>query len=605
MRCMKVPLSILVAVLVPLLNPLLQVYGVEDGVLKDMDTTSTVIEVDAIRLWQSTGVDVVAGEPVRMEVTDGLWTDWVGVVPYNNGVGTDYICADFLPPSDCTEPMPHARKGSLIAKIGSQLLAVGSGATIIPEQSGILYMQINDGEDPDERADNDGVLTVEITTEGPSIVGEARLDMGMPYNADRGCASPYAGCSGPFHGFYAGVCTDLALDAYRAGVPFDIQNSLYQDHLSNLGRYRYGTARNAEDMKRYFLFNQGLLSHSQPYELGDIAFFDWTGDGLSNHVNIISGVDTDGRPIEMVDATGVYPGNPSGRALEHNWSGYYDQHSQGHARLGSSGANRASEALETEMLQILRVQMNSSSVALRLSDANGKSISKSYDENLVASNVESFIPYIPGGSYTNLGTQKAITVAHPLLNTSQYFVHLEGQADVTYNLLIETLDSVVSDSQLLTNTIRIGESQKVGITLSNSNEGLKFTASPPAPSPSLSIPDSLNLNTVVGTSTQLVFNVAEKRGQEPISDVSISVTDFSNQLGEMISGSKLSISPSDFSVLASSTQSVTVQIDVDGLEPGVYQGSLVLTSQNAGKAMIPFTVEIRFHNIHLPVIMGD
>ncbi|MCB0309577.1 MAG: hypothetical protein KDD48_09420, partial [Bdellovibrionales bacterium] len=83
---------------------------------------------------------------------------------------------------------------------------------------------------------------------GP-IVGEARLDIGMPYDINRGCSSPYVGCSGPFHGFYAGECTDLAMDAYNAGATFNIQNHLYQDHLANPGRYRYGTARNSEDMR--------------------------------------------------------------------------------------------------------------------------------------------------------------------------------------------------------------------------------------------------------------------------------------------------------------------------------------------------------------------
>ena len=43
------------------------------------------------------------------------------------------------------------------------------------------------------------------------IVSEARLDIGMPYNVNRGCTSPYSGCGGPYHGFYAGVCTDLCI----------------------------------------------------------------------------------------------------------------------------------------------------------------------------------------------------------------------------------------------------------------------------------------------------------------------------------------------------------------------------------------------------------
>jgi hypothetical protein len=92
-----------------------------------------------------------------------------------------------------------------------------------------------------------------------NIVTEARADIGMPYNTYRGCPSPYTGCGGPYHGFYYGVCTDLAMDAYNAGVPFNLQNALYQDHRAHPGRYRYGTARNAEDLRRYFTHNQQLL----------------------------------------------------------------------------------------------------------------------------------------------------------------------------------------------------------------------------------------------------------------------------------------------------------------------------------------------------------
>lgn len=440
---------------------------------------------------------------------------------------------------------------------------------------------------------------------GP-IVGEARLDIGMPYNTNRGCSSPYVGCGGPFHGFYAGVCTDLAMDAYSAGATFNIQNHLYQDHLANPGRYRYGTARNSEDMRRYFNYNQQLLPHSQSYQLGDIALFDWNNDGITDHANIVSEVDGNGRPLKMVDATGVYPGNPSGLAFEHNWSNYYDQHSQGHARLSGNAVTSDFVTNGTGTLQVLRITVYSPSVALHLSDANGKSTSETYDENLVASNVESFIPYIPGGSYSDFGTHKVITVTHPLSNTIQYFARLEGQANVTYNVLIETLEDFnVSDTQLFTETIGIGESQGIGITLSDSGGILEFTASSPTNAPFVSIPTSLEISGLVGTSGQLIFSVTEAGGQQPISNVSVSVSDLADQLGGIVSAGKLSITPTNFSVAANDSQSVTVQVDMDGLEPGVYQGGLTLTSQNAGVLMIPFTLEVQFHNVYLPVAMRN
>lgn len=109
-------------------------------------------------------------------------------------------------------------------------------------------------------------------------------------------------------------------------------------------------------------------------------------------------------------------------------------------------ANTSNAVAET--LPNLRISLEpSSSVVFSISDANGKFMSADYDENLVASNNEAFIPYIPGSSYIDTGTQQVITVTHPLSNTNRYTVRLEGQASTTYNLLIETLeDSIVTDS---------------------------------------------------------------------------------------------------------------------------------------------------------------
>jgi len=438
-----------------------------------------------------------------------------------------------------------------------------------------------------------------------NIVSESRLDIGMPYDTNRGCSSPYFGCGGPYHGFYAGVCTDLVLDAYNAGVPFNIQNALYQDHINNPGRYRYGTARNSEDMRRYFNYHQNLLPHDQSYQLGDIAFFDWNEDGITDHVNVISEVDPSGRPQKMVDATGVYSGNPSGLAFEHSWASYYDQHTTGHARLSTLFSFYVDSM--TDPLETLRVTLISNSVRLSLSDIKGKSTSESYDENLVASNVETFIPYIPGGNFNDLGDQKVITVFHPLSNSSDYFVRLEGQVDTTYELLIETLEgATITDSQLFTETIEANSYQLAEIALTNPNGIIEFIASPPSPSPIVSAPPSLSLVGLFGTSAELKFDVSEVGGQLPINAVLISITDLTNQIGETIPNNKLTISPNDlFDVGANGSQQIIVQIDLVGLLPGTYQGSIVINTQNAGILMIPFSLEIQFHKINLPVVLKN
>ncbi len=440
-----------------------------------------------------------------------------------------------------------------------------------------------------------------ILKKGNPIVGDARLDVGMPYDANRGCSSPYSGCGGPYHGFYKGVCTDLVLDAYNAGGPFNIQSALFQDYLINRGRYRYATARNAEDMRRYFYNNQQFLSSSQPYQPGDVGFFDWNGDGITDHVLVISTLDSNGRPLNTIDASGAYSGNLSGLAFEHSWSSYYDQHIQGHGRV--TGLAAPSTAALADVLQALQVSVDSPFVKLRLLDANGKSVSETYNENLVASNVESFIPYIPGGTYTDLGTAHIVTVTQPLSDTAQYVIELHGQAATTYHLLIETLqDSVVSGSRLFTPTIGVGDTYAVSLTISALEGGLQLTTTSPTLAPAPSLPDSVTLTGLVDTSAQNTFTVAELGGQQASSGIAVNATDLSDQSGGSFPASRITITPSHFTTAAGATQVVTITADISGIQPGLYLGGLVVTSQNAGTRRVPLTLSIEPHHLFLPLI---
>ena len=517
-----------------------------------------------------------------------------------NAAGTGLVYAGFLGGSD-----HDYGKGIAVDGAGNAYVTGTTGSRNFPAVVG-PDLSFNRGGD---------AFVVKLAMGGGlgGVVIEARADIGMPYpdcgrDAQpwpcwRGCPSDYVGCGGPYHGFYLGVCTDLALDAYNAGVPFNLQDVLYQDHRAHPGRYHWGSARNAEDMRRYFSHNQQLLPHSQTYQPGDIAFFDWTGDGLSNHVGVISEVNANGRPLRMVHATGVCQVNPSGRAFEEAWSSYYDQHIQGHGRL----AGMVSSAMATdETLQILRITVYSPSVALRLLDSNGKSTSSSYVEGLVALNNEAAIPYIPGGTYDELGTKKAITVTQPLSNASRYFVELTGQRAVIYSLHIETLqDSSVTESQIFTQTITSGETQGSQITLSTLGSTIGFTATSPTPSPMAEITDAMKLSGVIGTSAQATFTVAEVGGQQSLQNVVVSATDLMDQLGGIVSGAQLIITPDSFTVSTGSSQEVNIQIDLTNVALSVYRGALVLTSDNSGTHRVQLTLEVQFHSLYLPAIVRN
>ena len=383
-----------------------------------------------------------------------------------------------------------------------------------------------------------------------AIVQEARLDIGMPYDTERGCPSPYNGCGGAFHGFYAGVNTDIVLDAYESGANLDLQQVLSQDHQSNPGRYRYGTARYAEDLRRYFSYNQQIMPHTQPYLKGDVAFLDWENDGLIDHSVVISQVDSAGRPQSVVDAPGYSASNLSGKSIETSWSSYYEGYVKAHGRIGLTQIQEP--ITTTATLQVLRISLDTPSVTWRLQDENGRHFSETYDENMVASNVKAFIPYIPGGSYAEVSGATVITLTQPLDNADIYSLELTAQANATYTLNIETLqDGAQTQGSPVTiaQSINSGATHQIDIELELRQGEIRFKSTPVAsPAPRLQTPSHLELNASAGSTAQLAFDISEMGGILPVNNASLTATELKSQMGGTISAARLALSPGTFSL---------------------------------------------------------
>ena len=164
----------------------------------------------------------------------------------------------------------------------------------------------------------------------------------MPYctvlqSPERGCNRP-GGCDGPYHGYRCGVCTDLILDSAWSGAGVDIEMAQAQDAAEHPDhQYLRGGPRSAEDLWRYMKFSGQSLPPSEAYQPGDMVFFDWNQDGLVEHVSLVSQVNPDGSPRNLVDAPGEINGNPAGVASEVAWQAYHTQALAGHARLGGAG----------------------------------------------------------------------------------------------------------------------------------------------------------------------------------------------------------------------------------------------------------------------------
>jgi Tol biopolymer transport system component/cell wall-associated NlpC family hydrolase len=306
-----------------------------------------------------------------------------------------------------------------------------------------------------------GASGLSFTAAPEGVLKEAQKDIGMPYALTRGCPAPNVGCGGPFHGFYSGDCTDLVIDAYREGVGFNIQQAMNFDFWAHPDHYYYWQiARSSQDMWRYFAYSGQILAHDQPYQPGDIVFFDWDGDGVSDHVSIVSEVNRRGRPAKLIDATGIINDNPSGLAAELNWQQYHEEHVQGHVRW-SGTANPASQTAHKED-SFLLVALDSPQATLRLLDDQGRAIGNDVHQ-------------INNGTYTDIQTGAVIAIRSPGNDSNWYFLEISTQAPTTYQLGIQAVNSgTVTKDVSYKLSLGAGETQLIPIESKNSDEQFSF-----------------------------------------------------------------------------------------------------------------------------------
>ncbi len=441
----------------------------------------------------------------------------------------------------------------------------------------------------------------EDTGPGNAIAQEARLDSGMPYDVDRGCPTPYTGCGGDYHGFSAGVCTDIILDAYNFGASFDLQQALFQDYLVNPWRYRYGTARHAEDLRRYFANNQQIFPPDQPYLKGDVVFLDWETDGLADHAVVVTQVSLTGRPQRVMDARGYTADNLHGVAAEAVWSSAYEGSAREHARLGTPQLSLPLTITETT--QALRIRLNNTAISARLQDATGKQTSAFYDENMAASNIHNFIPYIPGGSYNYSPSEITLLVYQPLSNSENYTLDLTSSAYVTYTAYIETLqNSNPIESVAYTRTLASGETHKINIRLEFKQGALRLKSTSLAAAPTITAPLALEIRAQTGITATTDFTISETGSLLPLNNADLSATNLRNQAGELLPSARLSFSPDPFSLPAGGSQTVTLRVDLNGVLPGLYQGSVRMTSGNSSPLSIPLSVLVEPYRRYLPML---
>ena len=293
-----------------------------------------------------------------------------------------------------------------------------------------------------------GVVGLHFRGVPEGIVAEAYQDIGIPYSRYQ--------------------CTDLVMDAYQAGVEYNIQLALERDYWNNPRHYyQWRDARNAHDMWRYFTYTSQVLPAEEPYLLGDIVFFDWEDDGVVDHVAVISEVNSKGRPRKMIDATGVIADNPSGLATELLWKPYHAVQTPGHARwLGNTKLVKSNLPQD---IPIMLVALDAPGLNMRLIDSHGRITAQG-------------ISQIPGSGTFRTDLGQVISIDQPEVNGSWIFIELTASEETPYQLGIQTIERrEISTARVYQRHIASGETQLIPLQLKIVDEKLKFDIPIPLP----------------------------------------------------------------------------------------------------------------------------
>lgn len=115
--------------------------------------------VKANQLWQDTKIKINAGDHVTIHYLSGKW----GADSQDASGNAGYICAEQLPESQCTELVPDAVQGSLVGRIGTQILKIGYNIDFIASKSGTLQLSRNHDVVGFQNYGDVGEVVVEIT----------------------------------------------------------------------------------------------------------------------------------------------------------------------------------------------------------------------------------------------------------------------------------------------------------------------------------------------------------------------------------------------------------------------------------------------------------
>lgn len=470
---------------------------------------------------------------------------------------------------------------------------------------------------------------------GANIVSMARLDIGMPYNAER---RPYCGSYGPWSS-QKGVCTDLVIDAYLKGTGgngtsgicgastysamgnsvggVNLEALVRADGRANPGRYRWNSARNADDLRIYFQQKQIYLNKNTAWQVGDIAFFDWEGDGSTSHVGVVSAIDGNSKPTSIIHAPGGGTScdhqndnacETSASFMSSRWSAV-----QGHGRLksqtglldfaGMDVEPIAEQQINTFTGNYLEISVNQPdplTLQMTLRDEQGRYRSGYPNEELFGNITDAAIPYLPYADYEQNTEEQILQYYAP--TAENFTLEFLGGANISYSFNIRTYQgSTLTSQQTFTQTISTGENQALTFQLFSQDGALIIAASQPQITDHIQFPDRIVLTSTGIDPIDLDWVLTETTGLVPSGIIIATITPLISREGVVL-GIK-SFIPTAPTLGAG--QTIHQQAFIE-LSPGnignIYQGAIILESTSGKKIAVPIEITLINHPVFLPAI---
>ncbi len=484
-------------------------------------------------------------------------------------------------------------------------------------------------------------VTLNTGTSGTSIVNSARLDIGMPYNTER---RPYCGSYGPWSS-RKGVCTDLVIDAYLKGTGgngaggscgtstwaamglnvggVNLEALLRADGRAHRGRYTWNSARNANDLRIYFQHNQIFLNKNQPWQIGDVVFFDWNDNGTTDHVGIVSGLDGNGNPTRIVHAPGggTSCDQQHDNACETNDSFMRTRWGavQGHGRLTNQalvanlglfsianiGADASSiqstEVFTGNYLEVALNQPDPLTIQMTLRDGQGRYLNGYPDETLFGSITDDAIPYLPYSEYEQDTESQTIRYYAPTAET--YQLEFNGGANTTYSFSVRTYQgATLVSQQTFTKSISVNENQSSLVTLVMQGNGtLAVNSTSPTPSDHIDYTTHLTATVNVNAPFVLTWNLTETTGLVSSGQITATISPLVSREGDTLSITGFVTNSPTLNAGQSVQQHATITLGKGSLG-AIYEGSITVYSASGKKLIIPVSLTVNNYPLFLPVV---